>query len=643
MSKLRFYNKSWTTVIGLTTFFLVIPGFTNPTFAGYPAAGPTDPAELEAFMDGVIEAQLEAYHLAGATVAVVKDGAVFFAKGYGYADIKERKRVNAGKTLFRIASISKLFVWTAIMQLVEQGVLDLNADINTYLTRFKIPPTFAEPITLNHLMAHTAGFEDYVIGLFSKDRDQLLPLGDIIAQHLPARVRPPGEVASYSNHGTAIAAYIVEQVSGKCWDDYVEKNILMPLAMTHTTFRQPVPDLLSTELSKGYSYKHGEFHAEAFVYVPMAPVAAASTTATDIARFMIAHLNLGRFGNSRILDAGTAQRMHGALFRPAPDVNPMAHGFFDISRNGKRVIGHDGNILYFHSKMALLPDQKVGLFVSYNTQGGEKAAMKTYELFMDRYYPPENMQAEIFAKNSNNQLERFTGSYFSNRRVHQGLAKLGALLGTIKVKLTDEGVLKTTGQETTRWIQIGPETFREEHGNRILVFREDENGKITHMFRQDLPHIAFERIHAVDSPKMHVGLAGSATLLFFATILAWPFAAFIRWRHDVQLDPRTRIPRFAYLITWIASLLFIVLVAFLAVVLSNPNSILFGIPVWLKPALVLPILSVPLIIGTMIYTVAIWKSGKGSIWGRIYYTVVMLALVVTLWQLNHWNLLGFHY
>jgi CubicO group peptidase (beta-lactamase class C family) len=125
-------------------------------------------------------------------------------------------------------------------------------------------------------MTHTAGFEEYVIGLFAKDTDRLLPLGDILAQELPARVRPPGDVAAYSNHGTAIAAYIVEQVSGMAWDDYVEENILKPLGMAHTTFRQPVPQPLSANVSKGYTYSEGEFHEEPFVYVPLAPVAAAS-------------------------------------------------------------------------------------------------------------------------------------------------------------------------------------------------------------------------------------------------------------------------------------------------------------------------------------------------------------------------------
>ena len=638
-----YLEKARVIAASVVAILLITTGLAQPALAIQPVTGPTDRAELEAFMDGVIEAQLEAYNIAGAVVAVVREGGLFFTKGYGYADLKLRKRVQADTTLFRIASISKLFVWTAVMQLVEQGKLDLNIDINTYLTHFKIPHTYDEPVTLAHLMTHTAGFEEYVTGLFAQNTARLLPLEDILAKEIPVRVRPPGDVISYSNHGTGIAAHIVEQVSGMSWDSYVEENILRPLRMTHTTFRQPVPETLSANASKGYTYSEGEFQEKAFVYVPLAPVASASTTATDMANFMIAHLNQGRFDNSRIFDPETARQMHGALFRHAPQVHPIAHGFFDISRNGQQVIGHGGNILYFHSQMALLPEQKMGLFVSYNTRGGRKAAKETYELFMNRYYPPGDLQVLTPSEKSIDRLRRLTGRYFSTRRSHERLTKLGALLATVHVKLSEDGVLKTVGSRIARWIELKPLTFREEYGDRTLVFRKDAKGRVTHMFMSDLPYMALERIGIMDSPILHVALAVAAILLFFITTASWPFTALIRRRHNVTLNRRTRIPRLAYLLAWSASFLFIVVAAFLAHGLRDPDAIVFGIPVLIKAVLVLVILAVIMTAGSLIYMAIIWKSGKGSIWGRVYYTAVMLALGVTIWQLNHWNLIGFHY
>ncbi len=624
---------------------LVVAICTSVVFAQGSAPGPTDPAELEAFMDGFIRAQLEAYDIAGATVSVVKDGSLFFAKGYGYADVDEKKRVTPDETLFRIGSISKLFVWTAVMQLVEKGKLDLHADINTYLADFKIPDTYDEPVTLAHLMSHTAGFEEYFMS--RSKRQWLLPLGEFLAEQLPARVRLPGEVASYSNHGTAIAAYIVEQTSGLAWDDYVEESILTPLRMEHTTFRQPVPEPLSADLSKGYSYSGYEFHQVGFVYVPLAPVGAASTTATDMVNFMIAHLQLGRFGDTRILDSTTARQMHGALFRHTPDVNPMLHGFIDMSMNGQWVIGHGGAWFPFCSMMALLPEHRVGLFVSYNSRGGWGAIRKVYEAFMDRYYPAGEIRELTPPEDAQNRLRSFVGSYRSNQYPHRRWTKLIAAFGTAKVSSMEDGALKITAPgpfawiNAIRWIEVAPLTFRAKDGLRMLAFREDEKGRITHMFFGDVPFIAFEQVGPIELPAFHLALSVFAAVLFLATVVFWPVAALVRRRYGVTLDSETRLPFPALMLTWSTCLLFIVFAIGLAI--SFEGIIGRGVPMRLKVLLVLPVLAALLTLGALVYTAIIWRSGKGRTWRRVYYTVITLMCLIVLLQLNYWNLLGFRY
>jgi CubicO group peptidase (beta-lactamase class C family) len=163
------------------------------------SSGPIDEKELAAFMDGIVSAQIKAYHIPGATVAVVKDGRIFFTSGYGYAD-------------FRVGSVSKLFIWTAVMQLVEQGKLDLDADVNTYLKDLQIPATFERPITLKNLMSHTSGFEDLATGgrLFVQNASDIIPQEEYLKERMPARVRPPEAVTAYSNYGSSLAGYIVE-------------------------------------------------------------------------------------------------------------------------------------------------------------------------------------------------------------------------------------------------------------------------------------------------------------------------------------------------------------------------------------------------------------------------------------------------
>ena len=227
--------------------------------------------ELEQWMDNLLQAQMEELHIPNAAVAVVSDGQVIYQKGYGYTDLEERRPVVADHTLFRVGSVSKLFTWTAVMQLVEQGKLDLNADVNQYLD-FQLPSTLLHgqgtaelaPITLAHLMTHTAGFEAYPDEIFRLSSADMLPLGQYVRTHQPARVFPPGEVAAYSNYGAALAGYIVERVTGQHFEEYVEQHIFAPLGMDHSTFRQPAPAQLEANLACPYRYVEGVYQAGDF-------------------------------------------------------------------------------------------------------------------------------------------------------------------------------------------------------------------------------------------------------------------------------------------------------------------------------------------------------------------------------------------
>ena len=405
---------------------LVVASASSQTVVDEPASrsGPSDPNELEAFVDGVLGVMLDQDHSVGAVVSVVKDGRVFFAKGYGHADLETQSPVDPTTTLFRIGSVSKLFVWTSVMQLVEQGRLDLDADVNDYLD-FEIPATYEQPITLNHIMAHAAGFEDRVVELFGNEPEDVRPLGTLLAEQIPARVRPPGDISSYSNHATGLAAYVVERVSGTDWIDYSERNIQQPLGMRFTTFRQPLPEHLAAHMSSGYSGQVGSFEQEAFEFVPLAPVGAAAASATDMARFMIAHLQLGLFEDQRILSERTARLMQSDHYRMDPAVNAMAHGFMVLSQNGQRIIGHGGNTFWFHTMLALFPEHDLGVFVSFNSAGGAAATMPFIDAFVDRYFPEVDgvpSAPEAFA----DRAARFTGYYRPNRYSHTSITKLGA-------------------------------------------------------------------------------------------------------------------------------------------------------------------------------------------------------------------------
>src|SRR5829696_5876075 len=292
----------------------VTAGGNGPT-ASTQQQGPTDPAEMEAFMDKELGKEMEKRHIAGAAVSVVKDGKLFFAKGYGYADLENKIPVDPERTNLRIGSLAKLFTWTAVMQLAEQGKLDLDEDINTYLD-FRIPDTYPQPITLKDLMTHTPGFEDLYFERLASDPNDLLPPREWLISHMPARVRPPGEVAAYSSYGAALAGYIVARVSGEPYEQYIQEHILNPLGMVHTSAQSSMPPDIRAHTSVGYTYKDGAFKEfpdtsdmgqPALEYSDMGqpalvPAGDMQSSATDMARFMIAHLQNGRYSDANIAE-----------------------------------------------------------------------------------------------------------------------------------------------------------------------------------------------------------------------------------------------------------------------------------------------------------------------------------------------------
>jgi CubicO group peptidase (beta-lactamase class C family) len=599
------------------------------------------PAEMEAFVDGVIATQLESLHIPGATVAVVADGKLYFAKGYGYADLKTNRRVDPETTLFQIGSVTKLFTWTAVMQLAEQGKLDLKADVNTYLKAFKIPPTYPEAITLTHLMTHTPGFEDHVLGLSSFDPASLKPLGQVLSTEMPTRVRPPGQLSVYSNHGAALAGYIVQEVSGMPWEDCTEKNILAPLDMRHTTVRQPVPAALTRDLVTGYKYAGGEFQPQDFNLMPTRAAGCMCASAADMARFMITHLQNGRYGEIRLISEATARAMHSPLFTNAPGLSPMLHGFIERTVNGERTIGHDGAWGCCFTSLTLLPEHNIGLFVSYNCQTGYQALEGFEKAFMDHYYPAPELQELKPAKPAPDPLARCVGEYSSLRRSFTSLTKLAAIMRTLKVRVDTDGCLVVTDLEgrLIKCVEAAPLLFREAKGQQRLAFRADVSGHITHLILGGDPCSAFARLQWYETSAFHHAVAGLSLLVVVSALVAWPIVAFCTRGLRGPASP----PRIARLVAWIMALLFLLFFICVFQSAADPQQFAFGVPSILKVALWLPLVAIPLFLAAVWFGVRAWARKYWSLAGRIHYSLVTVAGLALLGWLHYWNLLGFHY
>ena len=601
-----------------------------------------DTVELKAFMDGMFLTHLRDKHIAGATVSIIKDGKILLAKGYGFSDVNARHPVDPNSTLFRLGSISKMFTWISVMELVAQGKLKLDEDVSHYLKDFKIPATYPQPITLKHLMTHTSGFEDHVIGLSQRDATSLKPLGKILANELPARVRTPGAIASYSNHGAAIAAYIVEQVTGKNFNDYVENNMLIPLQMNFTTFRQPLPPFLKPRMSKGYTYTRNELIEKPFEYVPLYPIGGVSSTASDMAKFMSAILNNGRYNGSSILDSATLHFMESPAYRHHPSVNPMLYGFIDMSRNGVTVIGHGGDTFWFHSLMALFPESNTGLFISFNTDSGGSVIDEVLNEFMNRYFPERNPLASAMKVDAEF-LERFAGAYRVNRYNYHDITTVGSLFGDVKIEAINSSKLKVTAWETVKYyVPVDRLVFREEHTSEVIAFRENQNGEITHLFMGNFPTFALDKVGGARSADVHRSIFLVVALMTVLMLFYWPLTSRARKGYELS-GTLLPLPAGAKVVAWLNYFLLAVFYSGVMISVGDPFSIIYGVPTSLKVLLIIPFIVILLTLIMYMQLYRIWNQRRYPAWSRLFYVLITMVSTVALWQLYYWNYIGFNY
>jgi CubicO group peptidase (beta-lactamase class C family) len=615
------------------------------------ALGPTDHAELEAFLDDLLVRQMDEYHVAGAAVSVVKDGQLFFAKGYGYADLEDGVPVDPERTMFRIGSVGKTFTWTAVMQLVEQGKLDLDADINTYLD-FRIPATYPQPITLKHLMTHTSGFEDRLFGSVVSDAKDVAPVREWLISHISARVRPPGDTG-YANYNAILAGYIVARISGQPYEQYIQDHIFNPLGMAHSTVQSPIPPHLRPHASVGYTYADGGFQVfPQYIAQPAGlPSGMHQASVTDMARFMIAHLQGGRYSDAniaeaRILKETTARQMHSTLYTPDPRLRGTAYGFFDWSDNGQRTLGHTGYGPPMRSVLLLLPDQNLGVFVAYNSKGsGELTSQHIgfQRAFFDHYYPapavaPLQPPADFAAR-----AGRFVGTYRYASSPATTLLKIIELIGGFIAEVSDpgDGTLRVTleGLEF-RYVEVAPLYFRQVDGPFAIVFREDDSGRITHLFTDIMPQYAAVKESWYETPRFNWALLLGCVLIFLSMIPV----ALIRWMRDRRQSgdrkPASRGARAAqWLLLGVSILNPLVVAGTVWGMFSMPNE-LIGPPMLTTIALGLGVVSAALTVGALVYTVLAWKNRYWGIATRVYYTLVTVAAVAFVWFLNYWNMLG---
>lgn len=495
-----------------------------------------DPEALENFVDELMTERI-GDETPGAIVTIVDGTETVVANGYGTVAVDSDTSVRADETLFRIGSVSKGVTFTAIMKGVEQGVLDLDEDVNTYLvdSAVDIPDTYGEPVTLRHLGTHTAGFGWVPNPGMVDHRDELTSVETALVQHRPDRRRPPGEAVAYSNYGAMLAGHVVAEANGTTFEEYVQSELFEPLGMDHSTFVQPVPDDHPGDLASPHTADGDEFTIPDPVYINWQPAGSMCATATDMAAFMSAHLGDGTADGARLLESDTAQTMHAQQYERHPAVNGWAYGFWEDGRPEDDVLAHTGATLYFLSDLVLSLEHDVGIFVSYNTRGGEtegEAVRAVIENIVDEYDlgfdaiaadPPTDPAAQARA-------ERVAGEYRVTWRPESALGNIAVRLGQATIDSAGDGelVFDIIGEEQIRFVETEPYVYYAVDGHDVLAF-DVEDGDVVRGYRSSEPEISWEPVPFHERQRVAGGVTGIALGGFLLSTLGWSGHGAWRW------------------------------------------------------------------------------------------------------------------
>jgi CubicO group peptidase (beta-lactamase class C family) len=634
----------------------------SPIVAPAVAAAPVSPAQAEGvqpltaenvdtWLDGFVPISIGKNNIPGAVVVVVKDGKILTSRGYGFSDVAKRKPVDPHTTLFRPGSTSKLFTWTAVMQLVEQGKVDLDADINTYLD-FKIPPRNGKPVTLRNIMTHTSGFEEQVMDLIAIDQKKYVPYDRILKRWVPKRVYDPGTTPAYSNWATALAGYIVSRVSGEPFETYIERHVFAPTGMKYASFRQPLPANLKPYMAEGY--QPGEDKPYGYEFVGVAPAGSLAASGDDMGRFMIAHLQNG----GPLLKPETARLMHTTNNTPIPGLQSISLGFYQSNINGHRVDSHGGDTVAFHSDLHLFLNDGVGLFVSFNSPGTQGAAHglrnALLEEFADRYFPGPADTRQIDAKTARENAEKLAGTWSTSRRSFSSFISTTDFISQAKVGVDQDGVPVVSDSlfaglsgQPRKWVAVGPMLWRDANSHEMLGAKVVDGKAVRFSLGSVAPIIVWDRTpwylnSAWLLPMLYLSLA-----VLFLTTAFWPVRALVRRRYGSKLELERR-DLLAYRASRIGAVAVLATLIGWMVALSMMFSDLNLLSASFLPVVVaLQLLSIVAFFGgfalTLWYAWTVWRRTGGwkATWkAKTWSLLLAVSAATVLWVALAYHLIG---
>lgn len=600
-----------------------------------------NPKITEAFVDGLVVPLMKNHNSPSGTVAIVKGGEVVFAKGYGYQDVENHILVDPATTLFRPGSVSKLFTWVAVMQMVEQGKLDLDADVNKYLKTFQIKDTYpGQPVTMRHIMTHSTGFEDGGLGyLIIDDPARIMPLVEAMKIYQPIRVNPPGKQTAYSNYATAVAGLIVANLSELEFTAYVQKNIFDVLGMASSSFVEPLPENLNKNMALTYAFEGGKYVEKPFEIISnFSPAGALSSTSLDMVKLAQAMLNGGEYNGGRILKPETVTQMLTRNFSHDDRLMGMALGFYETEYNGLRFVGHGGDTSYFHSELIIDQQNDLAYFVSFGGNGGRVARSAFKKSFYDSFYGTEKTittPPSDFAERA----DKYAGTYLFWRSNFSSLEKTLMLLSGLSVQVTADNTLAVAlGGKIAQYAEIDKNLFQYIYGTEKLAFQENDKGEITGFVLDGLPFMSTFKASFYYTSGFNYGFLGLSLLVFVGVMLRLAY----QWSsYKAQSGADKKAARAAI----IAAAINLTSIVMLAIVMIAVGDQMFSeIPGVFKAWLILPIMAFLAGLNILYHAVSVWRNKlcQGR-WARIRYTIVTFCALFMCWFYYFWNILGFQY
>lgn len=471
--------------------------------------------QISQFIDDYMTHEIQERHIVGASVVVIKDQKEILKKGYGYSDEELKCAVDPNTTTFPIASISKLFTAIGIMQLYEQGKIDLNEDVQQYTEGIKINNPYDKKVTCSNLLTHSSGMDEGSELLGSTtDEKEIKSQETYFIQHALNVIDLPDTVCRYSNLGYNLLGYILERKSKQDYETYIKENILDKLEMTRSSVR--IPD---ENMAKGYYYKDGEYGQVPYAYQYTSGSAGVISTAADMGNFIKALLNEGDFNGRQLLQKQTMQNMYAKEFSNDEILPGMGYGFIREERGGKLILKHEGALPGYMSTLLLIPDQNLGIYIGINTF--DALPFQFEKDFLDKFLGESKMQQPTIKIADD--LKRYVGNY----RNYDGIAQSNIMKAFIifdpttqtKVSLDRNGVLNLEeySQEkeciSTRLYEIEKGKFIREDNGGYYVFRIGQDGHITYAFNE-VSHNAYKRLHWYESRNILLGVIGGTIIIF---------------------------------------------------------------------------------------------------------------------------------